>query len=403
MNKSKIIQMHEAMPEVPNIIENTIINLFGVKTLQNLKDKEGLTKKITSLFRDGGETDYSEYHKEYTLRYFSVNFYKVWQPLIDLLKYDLIKEKVNILEIGVGPGSCTFGLIEFFRVLADDNKERSFDIKLSLIEREYEFINIFNIIFDNYKNVLPNNLNITINWFNEDLNNVINLEDKFDFIIESNMLNRNEKISSGVLKNLANFYTQNINSHSTLIFIEPADENIVNYLKKFKKDLKVLGFNSFSPCSCDSAICGQFAAAKTYINNSKIIKELKAIDGFKNLKNYHYFEYLVMRNDGLRKYKSINNKILLKNLECHIGESISFKAFIIASSNKQEIISLKICDGSLCERLDIWCEIPKKVLEFSAINILDINRGEFLEVKNATVNKKNRIICGMHSQIKVMR
>ena len=404
MKFDKIIQTYESQPEIPNIIEESIMNLFDVSKLQQLQNKTNLAKRISSLFYSETKTNYSQNHKEYTLYYLPVNFYKVWQPLMDLLKYNLIQEKFSILELGVGPGSCTFGMIEFFKVLAIDNSKTNFEISFCLLEKEKEFIDIFNNIFKNYKLTFPDNLIIHINWVHADLNNDIFMKDiKYDLIIESNMLNYNEKISQKVIDNLIKIYSNNLNKHSSIIFIEPADEKVVNYLKKIKQKLKQISFNSFSPCCCDAGICKQFASAKNYIGKSKIIKELRDMEEFSNLKFYHYFEYVVLRNDGLKKYKSFNNRILLNNIDDYIGQDISFKAFILSSSNQQSKIALKICDGSLCERKDIWFEIPKTILITQGVNPIDINRGEFIEVKRAKIVSKNKIVCELHSQIKIMR
>ena len=46
------------------------------------------------------------------------------------------------LELGSGPGSSTFGLIEFFKYLAYDNHLTEFILELTLVEREHEFIAI---------------------------------------------------------------------------------------------------------------------------------------------------------------------------------------------------------------------------------------------------------------------
>ena len=403
MKYDKIIQTYEGQPEIPNIIEQSIINLFDVDKLHEIKNKTSLAKRIANLFYGETKTDYTQNHREYTLYYLPVNYYKVWQPLMDLLKYNLIHEKFNILELGVGPGSCTFGMIEFFKILAADNSQLKFEIDFCLLEKEKEFIKIFNIIFENYKPTFPKNLSIKMKWINVDLNGDIGISDKYDIIIESNMLNHNEKISQKVIDNLIKLYSNNLNNHSSIIFIEPADENVVNYLKKIKQKLNQLSFNSFSPCCCDADVCKQFATAKTYIGKSKIIQELRSIDEFRNLKPYHYFEYAVLRNDELKKYQSFENKIMLNSIENHIGENISFKAFILSSSIKQTKIALKICDGSLCERKDIWLEIPKAIFLTSGLNQIDINRGEFIVVKQAKIIAKNKIICELHTQVKVMR
>lgn len=405
METSEIIEKFEEYPKIPTEIEDSIINLFGVNNLHEINEKNTLAQKISGLFYGGEKTKYDKLYKEYTLYYLPMNFYKVWRPLMDLLQYKILNTKLNILELGVGPGSCTFGIIEFFRILALDNPNEVFDISFYLIEKEKSFVEIFNKLYIKYKAIFPKNLNVIIKLDNRNLNDSIEFDDKmkFDLIVESNMLNQNEQISKKVIENLVGICTKLLKPHSSIILIEPAGENAGNYLQKMKKRLMELSFACFSPCFCKSGECKQFAAAKTYIGKSQIIQGLRKMKSFSEIKPYHYYEYAVLRNDGLVKYKSIDNKVLLKDIGSKVGEEISFKAFILASSNREKKIVLKICDGSLCERKDIWIEIPKAIIENNGISDVDVNRGEFIEVKQAKIIGKNNILCELHSKIKIMR
>lgn len=216
------------------------------------------------------------------------------------------------------------------------------------------------------------------------------------------MLNSNEKISSNTIKNLVQWSENHLKPHSSIILIEPADEKITKQIKEIKNHLFTCGFSSFSPCCCGSKNCKQFASAKNYVGKSQIGKALKS-KSFNKIKEYHYFEYIVLRNDNLVKYRFEKNKLQLVDISKHINEEIAIKAFILSTSNQEEKISLKICDGSLCERRDIWLEIPKSILLAHDIDMVDVNRGEFVEIKNAKIISNNKIICEMHSKIKILR
>lgn len=407
MKTNHLIELADSNQTIPAIIETTIMRLFSVDRLDELDNnaKKTLTEKVSGLFTGTSQTDYTNSHKEYTLFYLPSNFYKVWRPLIDLLKFNLIKPTVNILELGVGPGSCTFGIIEFYRMLAQDNPTEIFNVSFCLVEREKEFIHIFYAIYNEYQKIFPSNLCVSINQINADINEDISFDTsiKFDIIVESNMLNSNEQVSSPVFKNVRKFCKENLREHSSIILIEPADEKIRGCFQIMKQDLLEDRFTIFSPCSCSLPTCKQFTSAKTYIGNSKILSQLRNFPEFAKLKKLHYFEYAILRNDGLKKFPEIHNGILLKDVASFVGQNISFKAYIIATANRTDEIGLKVCDGSFCEKTDIWVNIPKSILIEQRLKEIDANRGEFVEVKNAVVAKRNSINCDIHTRIRIKR
>ena len=65
--------------DIPKTISDAIKSLFGVRELKELSlvQKQKLRNSYNELFGKVGETDYHEQSKEYTLRYFPVNFFKI--------------------------------------------------------------------------------------------------------------------------------------------------------------------------------------------------------------------------------------------------------------------------------------------------------------------------------------
>ena len=320
---------------VPEAIENALLSLFLVGHISEIstKDIKSITQKM------GMFTCFDSYknkHKEYALYYFIVNFYKIWRPLLDLYYAGQLQENVNILELGVGPGSTTFGLMEFYKHIANKKKKKQFSLTFVLIEKEKEFIDIFNTIFNYYKIDLPKNLYIKYDIkqivINQDLSKEM-FDTQFDLIIESNMFNANEYINFEIIENLLNQTVLGLSKHGSFIFIEPADDKLKNYLSDIRTKEKNYNLNTFSPCTCDKA-CKQLCMAKSFIPNSKIINELQKLDILRNIKIFHYFEYIILRKDGLFKHVLEDNKISLSNINKHIGEEISFNAYIIFATKK---------------------------------------------------------------------
>jgi hypothetical protein len=318
----------------------------------------------------------------------------------------MLPAKCKILELGSGPGSSTFGLIEFYKYLAYDNHLTEFVLELTLVEREQGFIEIFKKLYSAYVKSLPANLHVDITIKNEDAYKFVQecSGSKYDLIIESNMLNPYEGISLAIPESFVNSLKSILSPHSSVILIEPAKQRLAIYLKQLKAIMHQQGMNCYSPCCCSNAECSQFASARIDIKEIGIYSALAA-NGFinKTLKN-HSFEYAVYRNDELPKYEYEGTGNSLADLAAHIGEKIRFKAFILAFANETaDSFSLKICDGSLCDKSNVWLCIPKSILIEDSINCLTTGRGGLVDVKNAIVEGPNNINCVISTQLKIYR
>lgn len=391
--------------DIPRSLTSAIKSLFGVQELTRLSpsQKERLRYVYNSLFSQIGETDYRNVSKEYTLRYFPVNFFKIWTPLYDLLTKGQIKENCTVLELGCGPGSSTMGFIEFYKILACDNPYISFNLNFVLVEREQSFCNIFKAIYEQYSCDFPGNLNINIVFRNEDIAAFFANWNKesFDYIIESNMLNPNEKVDCSSLGLHCDSFIRLLKPHSSIILIEPGKKGLSHYLYQIKSILVKNGLSVFSPCNCDNEICQMFPLARVKTSGISLIKDSISAGIFNEKKDVHYFEYAVIRNDTLEKYEKPQNSIPLCSLSSQQGKTIKFEAFILNSFDRGDHFDLKICDGS-CIKREIYIHISKRILTSDFVDLLSIGRGDYVKVKNAKVLSETDITCTLSTTIEIM-
>ena len=408
MRYSSIESKIEYLSDIPDVIQCGLLDLFDVSDIHNLPDetKNALRKSIARLFLKGRPVDYEEYCKAYALYYLPVNLQKIWRPLLDLAITDSLDAKCDVLELGGGPGSATFGLTEFYRYLAYDNPSTPFSLTITVVEREKDFIQIFQDLWEEYENTLPENLSASVTCMKKDaVDFLLHSEGKkYGLILESNMLNPNEYVRADELDKIAHCITSMMKRHSSAILIEPAKQALSGYLKTVRKNLLDVGLNCYSPCCCDNSECSQFASARLNISEISLYRELKEQNIINKIDDYHAFEYAVFRNDGLKKYDYTFRESVLSDLLYHDGELVSFKAYILAIADpEKDIFAVKVCEGNMPDNQSVWLNIPKKSLVEKEINALTCGRGGLVDVKNAVVENPKRLGFCTKTRIKIYR
>ena len=409
MNYNNVLKYYNSSLslDIPKSISSAILNLYNANSVANItsSDKSSVKRNIGKMFSQSN-VEYANCWREYALYYLPINFYKIWRPLTDLVKQSQLKEELKTLEIGCGPGTSTLGLIEFYVHLAKENTDRKFRLDITVVEREKEFLKIFKSIYDEYRKALPSNLVVKIVAHNKEIKGDFALDDtqKYDLIIESNMLNPNEKGEKEKIHNsLIRLFESVMNKHSSVILIEPAQKQINKELKEFKNKILSKGFNVYSPCCYECSECTQFASAKVFFDKVGLVNELKQQGLITISRDYHSFEYLVVRKDLLKMHQLSANKIPLNEINKYIGEYINFKAQVISYSQTKEFLSIKICDGTLPNGREIWFGISNELSEKYFKNSVEIERGCYIEVKQAKVENYKNISCGIRTSIKIMR
>jgi len=408
MNTSSIESKIECLSDIPEIIQRGLLDQFNIRTIDELtQEKKSLLKNsIAQLFSTTAPTEYGEYCRAYALYYLPINMQKIWRPLLDLTITDSLEPSCRVLELGVGPGSATIGLIEFYKYLTYDNYSTEFYIDITVVERESAFLKIFDSLMEQYTHSLPSNLNVSIKSINADVTEFLanNENSGYNLIIESNMLNQNEHISACYLEDIAHNLIRALGKHSSLIFIEPAKQVLANFLRTIKTILLREGLSCYSPCCCKNKVCDQFTSAQLNIKGISLCKKLYENDIITRMPDYHAFEYAVFRNDTLQKYDYSGTDSILCDLRNHGGELISFRAFVCAIAHQDDdVFVLKVCDGSIPENKSVWMNIPRKSLLKPQINTLTCGRGGMIDIKNAVVEAPNKLGVCRKTRIRIYK
>lgn len=405
MNLNSIESRIEYSQDIPGAIEAGLLSLFDVESLDRLSSREKvlLRESIQKLFWSTSATDYSGYCRAYALYYLPVNLYKIWRPLLDLSLTDSLPTQGKVLELGAGPGSATFGLIEYYRYLAAGNDLLSFCLDICIIEKNPEFISVFEKLYSTYIKNLPENLSLSVKCIRNDAFDYLSnsCAESFDLIIESNMLNPNEGISESHLTQFATGLIPLMSKHSSAILIEPAKKELAETLNSVTKHLLCLGLGRYSPCCCSSAECYQFASGRIDTSGIKLTKLLFDRGIITRQPSTHSFEYAVFRNDAMQKYDYNGSGSLLSDLRDRIGEIISFKAFVLTAIDNIDHFSIKICDGSRSRSGDLWLEVPKNILVEKQLNCLTAGRGGLVDVRDAVVVHSAKIGVTQKTRLKI--
>lgn len=407
MKIDKILNTYDNGVDIPKSIERGLFKLFGANNVDDFSERtQEKIREANKMFYSGRVAEYSKLCKEYALYYLPVNMYKVWKPLIDLALKNQIKEDASILEFGCGPGSSTFGLIEFYRFLATENKERNFLLNLSLIEKENAFKDVFDVLFEEYQKAFPSNLKVKYKFYNNNVFEGLDFlrDKKFDIILESNVFNLNEGVFDEEIETIKSFVSL-LNEHSSIIMIEPGKDEMLNSLRKIKNyfsNSKIL--NIFAPCCCKNSNCQQYAAAAVKTNNIELLQDLKKIDVKSKDSDYHYFEYLILRNDGLVSHtNNITNATQLNEIKDYLYQRVDIEANVLVAMVTDQCLMLKICDGSLLNKNKVELYIPIAILNKTNINRTEIDRGAKIRIKKVKVISFNMLECDEVSRIEIER
>lgn len=265
----------ETAPDLPLPVEKALLRLFSVQQFKEL-DANRLKKirqKTGYLFSKEAiaakAVDYAACAPEYALIYLPVNLHKVWQPLIELLRDEMLPlldefkysdgaHPIRILEMGAGPGTATIGLLSFYAKIAEANPSLEIHLEYLPIEYERAFRPIFEALTAALLSTLPANLHICMKPIQiSDAFAFLHTcqADSFDLILESNMLNHNEHVESRLLNGLLHDMNRTLVYSGKVIAIEPADKETAAFLVQLAGLAeKSCGFSVMEPKS-ESAAC----------------------------------------------------------------------------------------------------------------------------------------------------
>ncbi len=415
-----VLSFFEERREIPEYIELSILRVVSKKLglqdfrtineyLNNLPKNfmDYLISTVNGMYSSNCQINYCNRHLPYLIYYLPVNIFKVWKPLLDLQTQDLLKSKVEILDVGTGPGSVPLGIIEYYKSLAVCFNEIEFELQFTLIEKETEFINIACKMINECINYLPENLHVKINnqyCISVSAKNNYDFLGTFDMVLMSNFLAYGEELNQeNGYKIICNFKS-NIKKDGSLIVIEPADRRNCIPLKRLRNSVvNNRDLNVYSPCIGvwevkEKYSCACFNMVRSYWKLPKIYEFLLKKGLYKGTRPDVPFNYIIFRKDNKKKYDIIKNQkhfVKLCDLKDYLSKKINVIAIIRTVIYKQEtdIVKIALCDGTMsCTDFEaVWIEVTKKSLNDMGINI-PLIAAERIKLNGVTVKAFNKDI-----------
>ncbi len=223
--------------DMPESVRRGLMEHLGCESMQVLP-KDRLTKLINeSRFSwQSGRTDYHGRVDGYAAAYMAVNFYKIWLPLWKLLDRNALPPEASILELGPGPGTSTWSLVEFYACLARENPRKHFALTYTAVEREYDFETLFNCLGRHMLAGLPENLSVNMNThFGVDAFHYMAglTSNEHDMIIESNVMNAQESFNGDAARAYVRGLHSGLKPDGCAVLIEPLESERPSLFSRF--------------------------------------------------------------------------------------------------------------------------------------------------------------------------
>jgi ribosomal protein RSM22 (predicted rRNA methylase) len=240
--------------------------------------------------------------KAYTSYFLPANIQKIHTPLRGLALHPdglFANAKLRILDIGSGPGTAIFGVMEFFSGL--DNPP---ELKFTAVDQVPENLTEAERLFAVYRNATR--LHASLRTVRATIERVENLPGEyFDVIVLSNVLNElipydEEKISRRISL-LNDICSRLLVDEGSCIIIEPALRETSRDMLKVRDGLLECGFRPYAPCFFRGK-CPALMNPKDWCHEDvpwtppPLVRKIDRLTGLR--KDSLKFSYLVMRKDA---------------------------------------------------------------------------------------------------------
>lgn len=311
---------------------------------------------IDGLYKDEDKVSYKNIKNEYLAYYLPMNTFKIHRLLRDLLQNGLLKVNPCILDIGCGPGSATIGVIEFYKDIALRMQDVEFNVSITLLDAESEFLEIGKQCIEKIKNTLPSNLKLTMrDRIHCKIDEKFKIKYCYDYLIISNLLNGSEIDKDFSKDKLFEEVVSSTSKTGAILIIEPGENRQCDRLKRIRNDIlcNFEKINIYSPCNnvwgekteynCRCFSNGKLSWHRPYIIDRLIDK------GLQKKVNRPAFNYLILRKDGKTKYNIENYRTQytrLKDVKKKNNNYISVKGVVRCVMEIGNYLWVSICDGT---------------------------------------------------------
>jgi ribosomal protein RSM22 (predicted rRNA methylase) len=231
------------------------------------------------------------------------NLKKMHMPLMELSRHPagiLTASSLRILDIGSGPGTALFGMLEFFGRLAKQP-----DLDFTAVDLVQENLKEIELQLAARREKVTSRVTLkTIRSSVEKLDNLPG--DRFDMILLSNVLNElfadNEEKIIKRAELLTGILGRFLTDSGTCIIIEPALRETSREMLEVRDELLERSIHVFSPCLC-RAKCPALKNPRDWCHEDipwdppVLIREIDRLAGLR--KDSLKFCYLVLRKDSV--------------------------------------------------------------------------------------------------------
>jgi len=275
--------------DIPQEVQQGLLEHLHTASLQALPaDRRQRLIEQSRFDWRGSRTDYHGRTDGYAAAYMSVNFYKIWLPLWKLLIGNKLPAHPEILEIGPGPGTSTWSLIEFYRKLAAANPHRQFSLHYTAVEIEPDFSALFHTIKRKVLASLPENLTVQLtlhtarnafDYMNAPSGNGV------DLLIESNVLNVQEDFSSPTREAFLSGLRKHLHPGGYALLVEPR-ENLTpsDFAVFISSAVEQHHFSAWCPAS----------NAAVYVGGIRLFRDAINAHIRYSLRAEHWFSYAIL-------------------------------------------------------------------------------------------------------------
>ena len=279
--------------DLPKEVYRGIFNHLNVASLKSLTAVQLDQIVEQSRFEwKKARTDYHGRTDGYALAYLPVNFYKIWLPLWELLKKGALPVKPTILEIGPGPGTSTWSIIEFYKRLAVDNPSKQFALKYTAIEKEPDFYALFHSLQGAVLAGLPSNLRVKIELqAGRDAFEYMNTlaGNDIDLVVESNVLNAQEDFTGRTVGAYLRGLRNCLSDKGYAILLEPC---------KKQKPSKFAEFIEYAANEQEFAVFTPANDAAVNVSGIGLFHDSLAANIRYNRSTEHWFSYAILTMKG---------------------------------------------------------------------------------------------------------
>jgi len=427
LERIKPNEVHQVDPYIAEMLTG-IVSRNKEHIQERLPELENILRQY-SVERD---VDYNRYVMPYLTHYLPKNYAKVQNVLLELLRKDLLPDKMRILDIGSGPGTSAFAIANFFTHLSEAEKElgiaRKRKVTVYSNEKYPKNIEIFQKLKDAYyeknpyarKNIkLLDPLEVTITETKKTKKDF----KRTDLVLLSNVLTEMEDDFEKTIVTISSL----VNSEGSLAIIETADKVATNKINKAKHVLRGEEFEVYSPAGIWTPCC-EFQDPLDYASrgwgrigdctfcciekpNMQCIRYPGTIGGSKNDLKY---SLVIMRQDGETVFKKMpsgysklkgitagrkNVRIFKQRRKTRHGETVEKKI------NGKDCPVYYACDGTAGRE---YAQLVSYIRENTRI-IARADDGDVLDIKDALIQNNHEgyaqknIIVDSDSEIKVKK